>query len=252
MITHGNGRKQNHDNIGIESRSRVHKHTNEDSRHCERYNINTQNIVLHHQRSYCGEDDEQGIQERNRAWLLKIVLAEESHVKRKQQDKYENVKRLPKEGRRNLVFRFVTLLVCLFKRVKNTIGFRIYNIATVDNPLSFKHHTRSLRNKTEHIVHFAFVAFLVVNKVRFDIFVQIALLQYGTFGTQQLCGEKVFVSPERCEELSDRLAYRLFAHNNVHNIAAVFHQRGEIGRIDNACFVEFVQSLRHNINILRW
>ena len=46
------------------------------------------------------------------ARLLKIVLAEESHVKRKQQDKYENVKRLPKESRRNfgLSFRYASRL----------------------------------------------------------------------------------------------------------------------------------------------
>ena len=116
----------------------------------------------------------------------------------------------------------------------------IHNLTTVDNLLSRKHHTAGNGHTADDISPFCLATFLVVGKVRGEIFVQVALLQDLALRTEFLIHEQLLVGSHRGIDTVDGDTGGRFPVDHPNETGGVFEVLRVVGLVHDTCLIQTV------------
>ena len=94
MLQH-DSTNQYHNGVCHEGGSRVHEHTDKDGYHCIGYNIYVDECIAHKECRQQHEEDDECIEHRNTARLLKVVFTVKGQIEGKAYHQYRDIEYLP-------------------------------------------------------------------------------------------------------------------------------------------------------------
>ena len=206
--------------------------------------------VAHHDAGDDREDDDERIEHRHVARLLEIVLSEECEVEREKHHYQQYVEGFATERELLLCGVGIASLVFFLERLDDTVFCLSDNLATVNDLLSFLCHAKSKRYALLHILETLVAALLVINYIRCNIVVEIALLQLATMLLKDVVEEELFVSLLCRKETHDGNRRGVLAVSHHDTLGGVFCQTAVFGRADDTCLVNLVKPVGDDADIV--
>ena len=197
--------------------------------------------MLHHDGNHDGEDGDERVEHHNRAGLFEVVAPEEGEVECEKQHHDCNEDDLADDGGSDLALCGAASFHLALKRLQHLEGASVDDVATINDFLTGKHHATGDGDATQHIGAFGLAAFLVVNEVRLNIFVQVASLQRLSLCFEARVLEDLLVGRQGGIERMHRHTLHLLTRDDLHHRRRVLRQLVEVRRVHDAGLIELVQ-----------
>ena len=207
--------------------------------------------MLHHQRNENREDGDEGKEHHDGAWFFKVVAAEQTKIDGEEKHHHCYEDDLSDGGAGQFAFSGVAPFHLALERLEHAPRVFIDDVASVNDFLPREHHAAGNGNARELLVELRFAAFLVIDEVRFDVFVEVAFLQGLSLGREVFVLEQLLVGRKRGVETAHVLAPRLFSADQTHHVCRVFRQCIELGHVHDARLIELLQPFENQILICR-
>ncbi len=229
---------------------RVHEHSDEHGCHGKGDDVDAHKVVTHNERSHQREQRQQSIEHGYASGLVEIVAPEERKIKCEEHHNDCHEQHLSYYCRCNLVRGSIPSLHLALKRVEHTACVFVHNVAPVDYLLTAHDHPTCRGDAAEKVAKLRLAALLVVDKIRFEIGVEVASLQDGALLRQRFVDKELLICRKHGEETACLYALGAVSVHQAYHRCGVFIYLVVLRRVHDASLIELVEAHGNHAYIL--